>query len=112
MNKPSDELWGPTGKIVYQRTYSRPKPDGEPETWEETVQRVVDGNIKLVDAKYIEPDERSALVRLMESFKVLPGGRHLWASGVPGRQFLFNCHVAGWTDKLAEHFDFTFMRLM
>lgn len=104
--------WGPTGKVVYDRTYSRPKPDGTPETWPETVQRVVRGNLGLVDAKFIEVDEEAKLTALMESFKILPAGRHLWASGVPGRQFLFNCHVSHWGEKLSEHFEFTFMRLM
>src|SRR5690606_41290163 len=45
-------------------------------------------------------------------FKILPAGRHLWASGVPGRQYLFNCHVSGWNEQITDHFQFTFLRLM
>lgn len=104
--------WGPTGEVVYQRTYSRPKPDGSQETWDETVQRVVRGNTGLVDAKFIEPGEVEKLTDLIYSFKALPAGRHLWASGVPGKQFLFNCHVSHWDEILSNHFHFTFMRLM
>lgn len=48
----------------------------------------------------------------MEEFKILPAGRHLWASGVKNAQHLFNCWVSGWTDKPSDHFEFTFMRLM
>jgi len=48
----------------------------------------------------------------MTQFKILPAGRHLWASGVKGRQYLFNCHVAGWGEKPSDHFAFTFLRLM
>lgn len=48
----------------------------------------------------------------MTEFKILPAGRHLWASGVKNAQHLFNCWVSGWTDKPSEHFEFTFMRLM
>ncbi|TMZ45693.1 ribonucleoside-triphosphate reductase, adenosylcobalamin-dependent, partial [Klebsiella pneumoniae] len=102
--------WGPTGELVYERTYSRPKPDGTRETWPETVRRVVDGNLALAGKH--ERNERDELVSLMEEFKILPAGRHLWASGVPGRQYLFNCHVSGWGEDITEHFEFTFLRLM
>lgn len=101
-----------TGKVVYERTYSRPKPDGTKETWPETVERVVDGNLALVPEKYHLKNERQALIDLITEFKIIPGGRHLWASGVKGRQYLFNCHVSGWGEKLSDHFEFTFMRLM
>lgn len=104
--------WGSTGEIVYERTYSRVKPDGSKETWPETVARVVDGNLALVDPRYQLEGEREVLIDMMEQFKILPGGRHLWASGVKNAQHLFNCWVAGWTDRPADHFEFTFMRLM
>lgn len=101
-----------TGRVVYERTYSRPKPDGTKETWPETVERVVDGNLALVPEKHHLKGEREALIKLITEFKIIPGGRHLWASGVKGRQYLFNCHVSGWGEKLSDHFEFTFMRLM
>ena len=104
--------FGPTGKLVYDRTYSRVKADGSKETWPETVKRVVDGNLALVDSKYELPGEREALGRMMEEFKILPAGRHLWASGVKNAEHLFNCWVSGWSDNPADHFSFTFMRLM
>ncbi|AMS01040.1 ribonucleotide reductase [Mycobacterium phage ArcherNM] len=104
--------WGPTGELVYNRTYARIKPDGSKETWPETVERVVDGNLGLVDVRYQLPDERAELIRLMSEFKILPAGRHLWASGVRNAQHLFNCWVAGWPEKISDHFQFTFMRLM
>jgi ribonucleoside-triphosphate reductase len=104
--------WGPTGQLVYERTYSRTKPDGTKETWPETVQRVVDGNLALVDERHQLPQERELLIDMMLDFKILPAGRHLWASGVTNAQHLFNCWVAGWTPNPAEHFEFTFMRLM
>lgn len=87
------------------------------ETWPETVRRVVRGNLELV---YGDPStwdynvlyEHERLVELMEKFAILPAGRHLWASGVRGRQFLFNCHVSGWgTEELSGHFDFSLLRL-
>lgn len=105
--------WGPIGKQVYERTYSRTKADGTKETWEETVRRVVKGNVSLVDKKYILPDEEETLFDLIYNFKMIPGGRHLWASGVPGRQFLFNCVSAGFLEHNPEyHFTFLFEQLM
>lgn len=109
--------FGPTGETVYERTYSRTKADGARETWPETVRRVAEGNLSLVygptedwsDDVRAEHDE---LVTAMDRFAILPAGRHLWASGVKGRQYLFNCHVSGWGDKLSRHFEFSFMRLM
>lgn len=101
-----------TGASVYQRTYSRTKSDGSRETWPETVTRVVDGNLGLGDARHNLPGERDDLIRMMTEFKIVPGGRHLWASGVRGRQYLFNCHVSGWNETLTDHFSFTFLRLM
>lgn len=104
--------WGPQGELVYNRTYSRTKPDGSKESWRETVERVVDGNLALVPEKYHLKGEREALIDHIYNFKIIPGGRHLWASGVKGRQYLFNCHVGGWSNKLTDHFEFSFLRLM
>ncbi|MFB7420731.1 ribonucleoside-triphosphate reductase, adenosylcobalamin-dependent [Streptomyces sp. NPDC056210] len=99
-----------TAATVYRRTYSRTKPDGTRETWPETVRRVVDGNLKLVDSKYIEDGERERLVELIEGFKLVPAGRHLKSVGVNDFA-LNNCWHSGWSEDPAEHFMFTLMRL-
>lgn len=113
MAAPEDAVkFGPTGSLVYSRTYSRTKPDGTKETWPETVERVVDGNLALVSSRHHLPGEREDLIRLMTEFKILPAGRHLWASGVKNAQHLFNCWVSGWDEKPSTHFEFSFMRLM
>ena len=104
--------WGPLGQTVFERTYSRRKPDGTSETWDDTVARVVHGNLALVDAAHHLEDEAERLTELITACSVLPGGRHLWVSGVPGRQFLYNCHRAGWGEHLADHFTFMFSELM
>lgn len=108
----TDIPWGPTGELVYNRTYSRVKPDGTRETWPETVERVVDGNLALVPERFQLEGERENLIRMMTEFKILPAGRHLWASGVRNAEHLFNCWVSGWPEKISDHFQFTFMRLM
>jgi len=110
--------FGPTGEVVYKRTYSRDKAGGGKETWPETVARVAKGNLALVygeDDTQWSPEvlaEYGKLISYMYNFAILPAGRHLWATGVPGRQHLFNCHVAGWGESLAGHYEFSFMRLM
>lgn len=109
--------WGPSGEVVFDRSYSRTNPDGSKESWFDTTDRVVKGNLGLV---YGTPDtwsdavktEYTELKQMMNNFQIIPGGRHLWASGVQGRQFLFNCHVSHWNENITDHFDFTFMRLM
>ncbi|ANT41053.1 ribonucleotide reductase [Streptomyces phage Nanodon] len=110
--------FGPTGQLVYERTYSRTLADGSKETWPDTVRRVAKGNLALVHGSDMNAwsqavkDEYDELVSFMDVFAIIPAGRHLWATGVKGRQYLFNCHVAPWGEKLSRHFEFTFMRLM
>ena len=55
--------WGPLGEQVYARTYSR-RMNNRRETWNETVSRVVQGNLELVEPHEIEPDEGQALTEL------------------------------------------------
>lgn len=110
--------FGPSGEIVYNRTYSRTKEGGGKETWPDTVRRVAKGNLALVhgrdatkwDATTVQ--EYYRLVHYMDQMALLPAGRHLWATGVANREYLFNCHVSGWGESFADHFEFTFLRLM
>ena len=104
--------WGVVGEDVFRRTYSRIKPDGERECWAETVQRVVNGNCSFVDKQYIDRNEPEKLFDLIYNFKLLPGGRHLWVTGIKSRQFVSNCFAAFWSDSFADHFTYTFERLM
>lgn len=110
----SEVPFGPSGSVVHERTYARPKGDGL-ETWNDTVSRVVRGNIALVHGddwtkwglETIE--EANHLESYMSEFAILPAGRHLWASGVTTH--LSNCHTAHWSDKFSRHFKFTSDRL-
>lgn len=105
--------WGPNGESVYERTYSRVKANGQYETWPETVERVVDGNLAFVDSRFIKDGERDKLIEYMTSMKIIPAGRHLWMSGVHGRSFVNNCFVAPWDKvKASRHFTFMFNHLM
>lgn len=101
----------PLGRLVFERTYSRSKPNGEKEDWYEMVQRVVDGNLSLVSSAYIEPTERERLLYLIANRIAMPGGRHLWASGTISHA-LQNCFRAGWSTGFQGHVGFTFDQLM
>lgn len=79
------------GELVYMRTYSRLKPNGENEKWFETIQRVVEGTYSL-QKKHIENlslgwNEKQAQASAQEMYdrmfnmKFLPPGRGLWAMG-------------------------------
>lgn len=93
--------FGPSGETVYKRTYSRPLPDGSHEEWPDTVRRVARGNLALVHGDDVARwpieavEEYNDLVAHMDDFRLIPAGRHLWASGVKGRQYLFNCVSGG-----------------
>ncbi len=105
--------WGPIGLEVFNRTYAQITPADTKETWAETVVRVVDGNLGLVDSRYVEPDEREALIKLLFDMGALPAGRHLSASGRKGRQFIFNCHVSHIDEnEPSAHYTFLFDELM
>ncbi len=109
----SEPDWGALGKIVYDRSYSRIKEDGEREDWAETVKRVVDGNMSFVDEKYIEPYEKVKLFHMIYNFQFIPAGRHLWATGVEGAEYVSNCFACGFDPHdFSRHFTYTFERLM
>ena len=80
-------VFGPIGRTVYDRTYSRRRPDGTQEDWLDTVERVVMGNCALVPDEFIQDGERERLIELIGAMALLPAGRHLWTTGSPGRNF-------------------------
>ena len=85
--------WSNLAKIVYKRTYARRKENSELETWNETAERVVAGNIK---GKNVPESEIKRLLWFMKNRKALPGGRGLWCSGTQtherlGAGALINC---------------------
>lgn len=105
--------WGPIGKKVYQRSYAHEFDDKTKETWPHTVVRAVTGNLNLVDSKFIEPNEKDKLIKLLLEFGIMPAGRHLYASGIKGRQHIFNCHTSSYDPKNPSlHFEFLFDQLM
>src|SRR5690606_30419101 len=83
-----------------------------------TVERVARGNLAFVygddKSRWSQDveDEYQSLIDHMLDFRIIPAGRHLWATGVKTKQYIANCWTSGWTEKLSDHYEFTFMRLM
>ena len=89
------ENWSNLSKIVYKRTYAR-KHDGKLENWTDTINRVINGNLRLVDNKFIGRNEKERLFYFLSNRKATPAGRGLWFSGVSafeeyGGKALNNC---------------------
>jgi ribonucleoside-triphosphate reductase (thioredoxin) len=76
--------WSNLAKVVYKRTYSR-NDSGIQENWNDTIERVIQGNIKnhKVDIKEI-----NQLKYFIQNRKAMPAGRGLWFSGAPAHSRL------------------------
>jgi ribonucleoside-triphosphate reductase len=74
------KAWSNLAKVVYKRTYAR-KDTGKLENWEETVARVINGNVRGHD---VGDGELSRLRYFMTNRKAGPAGRGWWFSGAPG----------------------------
>lgn len=81
----SDEAGNSLGEITFVRSYSRLKPDGSKETWQDTCQRVIEGMFTIQrehcrlnrlpwDYKKAQRSAQDAYARMFE-FKWLPPGR-------------------------------------
>jgi ribonucleoside-triphosphate reductase len=83
--------FGGVGELVYTRTYSRVKENGQNEVWWETCRRVVEGCYRMqerhIKAHNLGWDARRAqrsaqeMYDRMFTFKFLPPGRGIWAMG-------------------------------
>lgn len=108
--KPS---WSDYSKLVFKRTYARPKEDGKLEDWWECCKRVVEGTYTLQKAHCkrngLRWDDRKSqtsaqeMYRRMFSFKFLPPGRGLWTMGTSvvldkGSACLNNCGFVSTVD--------------
>lgn len=83
--------WGELGWVTYKRTYARWLEDKQrSENWDETVKRVVEGNINLDPRLNDNPTpaiiseltaEAQRLFKLIYGLAATPSGRNLWISG-------------------------------
>ena len=101
------------GEIVFLRTYSRKKEDGNNETWPETLQRVINGAME-VGVEYTK-EEAEALFDHCFNLRCSFSGRSLWQLGTPLVQkfnatSLNNCYFTN-IEKI-EDFELLFEYLM
>jgi ribonucleotide reductase alpha subunit len=101
------------GEIVFLRTYSRKKDDGNNETWIETLQRVVNGAHE-IGVDYTQ-EEAESLFDHMFNLRCSFSGRALWQLGTPLVQkfngsSLNNCYFTN-IEKV-EDFELLFEYLM
>lgn len=88
------------------RTYSRDIV--RKETWDEICDRVSRGNCAHGP---VSSDEERDLYNGIRAGILLPGGRHMWSVGAPGREFISNCHTTGWNAGFSAHYRYMFLRL-
>ena len=107
--------WGFSGlgEIVYLRTYSRKKENGDLENWSETLQRVINGAIE-VGAK-LSQEEAEKLFDHCFNLRASFSGRSLWQLGTPlvkklNATSLNNCYFTN-IEKI-EDFEMLFEYLM
>jgi ribonucleoside-triphosphate reductase (thioredoxin) len=107
--------WGFSGlgEIVYLRTYSRKKDNGDLESWPETLQRVINGAIE-VGAK-LSQEEAEKLFDHCFNLRASFSGRSLWQLGTPlvkklNATSLNNCYFTN-IEKI-EDFEMLFEYLM
>lgn len=92
-SKPEEFGFNGLGNIVFYRTYSRIKENGEYETWVDVCKRVIDGMYSILqdhakknrrrwDANKAQKDAQEAFDRMFR-FKWTPSGRGLWMTGTP-----------------------------
>lgn len=97
--------FSPFAATILAQKYSHVKPDGTKETWEEVAHRVVKNVFKAVHAPKTLVDSCYELIR---DRKFIPGGRYLFASGLPFHQ-VQNCLLLraddsreGWSDLVSK----------
>lgn len=119
--------FGSFSEVIYYRTYSRIKEDGNNETWNETVIRCIEGimsirkNHMIKNRLYWNDSDWDEFVRkmttMMFNLKWSPPGRGLWACGtvIPeefGSAALCNCGAVSTENDLVSAACWTFDMLM
>src|SRR6266404_4868741 len=79
------KAWSNLATVVYKRTYSRAISPGVIESWPQTVDRVIRGNVSGHD---VSIEEANQLEYMMLKRKAGPAGRGLWFSGTEGQKTL------------------------
>jgi hypothetical protein len=79
--KPAPWGFNGLGEIVFLRTYSRKKENGDTELWHETLQRVINGAIEI--GAQLTDEEAKTLFDHCFNLRCSFSGRSLWQLGTP-----------------------------
>lgn len=112
-SKQSPWGFGGLGEIVFLRTYSRKKENGDSETWAETLQRVINGAIDV--GAQLTKEEAEKLFDHCFNLRCSFSGRSLWQMGTPlvkklNATSLNNCYFTN--IETIEDFEMLFEYLM
>ena len=107
--------WSSVGFLTFSRTYSRVMADGNQESWEDTVERVVEACRGQLDVGFTE-EEEARVRNYMLQLKGIVAGRFLWQLGTEtvdklGLFSLQNC-AGVLVDSPIRPFTWTFDALM
>ena len=111
--KPAPWGFNGLGEIVFLRTYSRKKENGDTELWHETLQRVINGAIEI--GAQLTDEEAQKLFDHCFNLRASFSGRSLWQLGTPlvkklNGTSLNNCYFTN-IEKI-EDFELLFEYLM
>jgi ribonucleotide reductase alpha subunit len=111
--KPAPWGFNGLGEIVFLRTYSRKKQNGDTELWHETLQRVINGAIEI--GAQLTDEEAKTLFDHCFNLRCSFSGRSLWQLGTPlvkklNGTSLNNCYFTN-IEKI-EDFELLFEYLM
>lgn len=94
------------GQVVYKRTYARKTLGDLTENWDETVKRVIDGNIRNYrGTELLDKNEEERLFYFISNRKAMPAGRGLWFSGSEAHDRLGGAGLVNCWGTTADNID-------
>ena len=92
-------------QTIYQQKYAHINGNNQKETWTQISKRVVNNVLSVVK---VPKDIKKQIIQYIDELKFIPGGRYLYAAGLPYHQtqncFLFKAQDSreGWADLLQK----------
>lgn len=97
--------FSPFSETIYKQKYAHINGNNKKETWTQISKRVVNNVLSVVN---VPKDIKKQIIQYIDELKFIPGGRYLYASGLPYHQtqncFLFKAQDSreGWADLLQK----------
>ncbi len=97
--------FSPFSETIYKQKYAHINGNNQKETWSQISKRVVNNVLSVV---FVPKDIKKQIIQYIDELKFIPGGRYLYAAGLPYHQtqncFLFKAQDSreGWADLLQK----------